>query len=383
MQIHGQPRAGEDLSTEIDLLMGTERDMKFLSLVNFLPKNFIATSDKHEWQDDRIDYETVSFTASAGGADWDTNNDITGLPVADAERAKLRVGDVLKLALPAAEAGELVVVKSIDDSGDTIDLWARGHGSTTATAQGAVAFTAKLVGNVQLDGSDPATAYYQAPTARYNRVQIFERDLAISGKVMRSKISKESERSRQRMIKLKSLLSQLNAAMWEGFLEEDSTNDVYTFRGIREAGSTTYNINGALTVAHVYGVVEAMINAGGSPSALHGSPTIIGRLERLMSTYVTSGVSEFNAKLTVNKIHMHGIDIEIHADRHCTNTELWALDYGRLAYGPQSSDEASGEFSAVVTAENGKQIKEQITGYFTMEEKQPAAAIVKGYGCTS
>ena len=383
MQIHGQPRAGEDLSMEIDVLLGTERDMRFLSLVNFLPKNFVATSDKHEWQDDQLDVETFTYVRGGAGTDWDDAADTTALPVVTAQITKLRVGDVLKLALPAAEAGELVVVKSISVAGQTIDVWSRGHGSTTATAQGAGTLTAKIVGNVQLDGSDPAEAYYTGPTARYNRTQIFERDIAIGGKVMRSKVSRESERARQRSIKLKSLLSQLNAAMWEGYLEEDSTNDVYTFRGIREAGSTTYNINGALTVAHVYGIVEAMLNAGGTPSALHGSPTIIGRLERLMAAYVVSGVSEYNAKLTVKKLSMHGLEIEIHADRHCTNTELWALDYSRLAYGAQSSEEASGEFQAVTITENLKQIKEQIAGYYTMEEKQPAASIVKGYGCTS
>lgn len=200
---------------------------------------------------------------------------------------------------------------------------------------------------------------------------------------MRSKISRESERARQRKIALKSLISQLNYAMWEGYLEEDATNELYSFRGIREAASTTYNINGALTVAHVYGVVEAMINAGGTPSALHGSPTVIGRLERLMSTYVVSGVSEYNAKLTVKKLSMHGLEIELHADRHCSNTELWALDYSRLAYGPMSSSEASGEFQAVTTTENLKQVVEQIAGYYTMEQRNPAASIVKGYGCTS
>jgi hypothetical protein len=383
MQIHGQPRAGEDLSMEIDLLMGTEKDMGFLSLFNFIPKRFTATSHKHEWQDDTLPLESISLTASGAGADWDTNNDITALPVAAAQWAKLRPLDVLKLALPTAEAGELVVVKSIDTAANTIELYARGHGSTTATAQGAAAFTAKIVGNIAKDGGNVADAFYKAPTERYNIVQIFERVLAISGKQLRSKISRESERARQRMIALKSLMSQLNYAMWEGYLEEDSTNELYSFRGIRESASTTYNINGALTVAHVYGVVEAMISAGGTPSALHASPTVIGRLERLMSTYVVSGVSEYNAKMTVKKLSMHGLEIELHADRHCTNTELWALDYSRISYGAQSSAEASGEFQVVTTTENLKQVVEQVAGYYTMEIRNPAAAIVKGYGCTS
>ncbi len=379
MQTFGQPRVGEDLKSEIDVLLGGEKDMRFLSLVNFIPQNFVATAHKHEWQDDEIPATSITYARGGAGTDWDDVADTTALPVVTAQITKLRVGDVLKLAT----GGELVVVKTISVSGQTIDVWSRGHGASTATAQGAGTLTAEIVGNIQIDGSDPASEHYQAPTARYNVVQILEDVLAVSGKVMRSKTSRESERARQRVLKLKRLLKMLNRAMWEGYLEEDSTNGIYSFRGLREAAATTYNIGGALTVAHVYGAVEAMINAGGTPSAIHAHPTVLGRLERLMSTYVTSGPSEFNAKLTVKKISMHGLDIELHADRDCVNTEMWVLDYSRLAFGPMSSDDASGEFQAVTITENLKQIKEQIAGYYTMEQRQPSASIVRGYGCTS
>lgn len=378
MQRVGQPRAAEDLSMEIDVLMGSERDMDFLSLIKYLPKRVKASSYKHEWQNDAIHYETISVTASGAGADWDTNNDITDLPVAAGEIVKLRVGDILKL-----KTGELVRVKTIDLANNDISLDQRGHGSTTAAAQGALSFTIYIVGNAAADGADPASEFYRAPSEKYNHVQIFERVFGIGGYVMRSKTSKESEISRQRKIHLTSLLSQLNAAMWDGYLEADTTNKVYTMRGLREAGSTTYNINGALTVAHVYGVVEAMITAGGTPSALHAHPTVIGRLERLMPTFITSGVSEADAKLTVKKINMLGREIEIHSDRHCVNTELWCLDYSRLGWGAQSSDEYSGEFGAVVLTNNKNQYKEQIEGFFTLEDRQAAASIVRGYGCTS
>jgi hypothetical protein len=381
MQTFGQPRVGEDLKAEIDVLLGNDRDMKYLSLFNFLPKNFVATAHKHEWIDDSIPATNFTFARGGTGTDWDDAADTTGLPVVTAQITKLRVGDVIRLPLPAG-AGELVVVKSISISGQTIDVWSRGHGSTTGTAQGASG-TAEIVGNTQIDGSDPMDPSYAAPTEKYNVVQIFEDDLAVSGKVMRSRSSRETERSRQRALKLKRLLKMLNRTLWEGYLEEDTTNSIYTFRGIRESAATTYNINGALDVAKIYGCVEAMITAGGSPSAIHAHPTVIGRIERLMSSYVVAGVSEYNAKLTVNKLSMLGQEIELHADRDCVNTELWVLDYSRLAFGPMSSDEASGEFQAVTITENLKQIKEQIAGYYTMEQRNATAAIVKGYGCSS
>lgn len=233
MQKMGQPRAGEDLSMEIDLLMGQEKDMKFLSLVNFLPKNVKATNRKHEWRDDSLSPESFTYERGGAGTDWDTNNDITGLPVVTAQIAKLRVNDVLKLA-----SGEEVVVSAIDVANQTIDVEARGHGATTAAAQGAGTLTGYIIGHAAKDGGDPESEFYYAPTEVYNIVQIFERNLAVSGMVMRSKVSRESERSRQRAKILKELLSQLNFSMFESYREEDSTNNTYTMKGLREFGST-------------------------------------------------------------------------------------------------------------------------------------------------
>lgn len=373
-------REKEDLSNEIDVLFESERDMSMLSFINFIPKNLIATAEKHEWMDDEMPAETLSLTASGAGADWDTNNDITALPVAAAQIVKLKVGDILMLPLPATSLAERVRVKSIDLSANTIELDSRGWGGSTATAQGAVAFTAKIIGNAQEDGADPMLPCAQAATERYNYTQCFEDVVGVSGKVMRSKISSESERARQRMIKLKRLLSQLNNTLWNG--ARDKSGEKASMAGLRITSTTTSNVGGALDKPKLYLGVEAMIAAGGSPCAIHGSAVAIGKVEQLLSDYVTSGASEYNAKLTVSKVQMLGLTIELHVDKHMIDSELAVLDYSRISYGPQSSDEASGEFEAYVIEENAKQIKEQIAGYFTLEQRQPAASCVRMYGIT-
>lgn len=378
MQVEGQPRALEDLSMEIDVLFESERDMKLLSLYNFLNSGLSTSNEKVEWQDDQMPPETFSAIASGAGADWDTNNDIAGLPVVTAQITKLKVGDVLELP-----SGEHVIVSAISVAGQTIDLYKRGWGGTTAAAQGAAALTIKIIGNAQVDGSDPMDESYYAPTERYNYVQIFEDALAVSGKVMRSKISREAERARQRGIKLKRLISQLNNALLNGSREKLSASNLATFQGIRNTLTTTSNINGALTVAKVYTMLTTMIAAGGSPSAFHGSAVIIARLEQLFSAFVTSGVSEYNAKMTVKKLDILGMSIEIHVDKHMIDTELYLLDYGKIKFGTMDSDEAKGSFASYVITENGKQIQEQIVGYYTCKIMQPAAAGVRGYGCSS
>lgn len=377
MQVAGTPRSQEDLSLEIDVLNGSEKDLQLLSFWQFLPKGLSVDHEKHEWQDDQMPPETLSVTASGAGADWDTTNDITALPVVTAQITKLKVGDVLQLPT----GGEHVIVSSINTAGQTIDLVKRGWGGTTATAQGTAAFTIEIIGNAQVDGSDPQEASYYAPSEKYNYVQIFEDVLAVSGKVMRSRISRESERARQRALKLKRLLSQLNYAILNGSREK--TSDRTTFQGLRNASSSTYNVNGALTIAKVYAILTQMIDAGAFPTALHGSPTIIGRIEQLMAAYVTSGVSEFNAKLTVKRISVLGHDIELHVDKHMVDTEILALDYTRLRIGTMDSADAKGAFAAYTLEENGKQIKEQIAGYYVFEQKQQAASCVRAYGCTS
>ena len=378
-QVMGQPRAAEDLSMEIDVLFEQERDMKLLSLVNFLNSGLSTSNEKHEWQDDQMPPENFAFVRGGAGTDWDNVATITALPVATVQLAKLKIGDVIMLPLPAG-AGEQVIVKAINTAGQTIDVYKRGSGGTTATAQGASG-TGYIIGNAQVDGSDPMAGNYYAPTARFNYVQIFEDALSVSGKVMRSKVTRESERARQRALKLKRLISQLNFALLNGAIENSS--GVATFNGLRNVASTTYNIAGALDIPKTYAMVIAMISAGGSPSAIHGSATGISRIEKLMSTFIAPSISDYNAKLTVNKIQMLGLTLELHIDKHMIDTEFLVLDYGRIRYGTMDSAEAKGAFSAVTITENLKQIQEQIAGYYTCEVKQPSAAIVKGYGCTS
>ena len=375
MQTAGQPRAAEDLSLEIDVLYESERDMSLLSMVRFIPSGLSVMNEKHEWQDDTMPPETFTAQAGGAGATWDTTGVIANMPVVTAQIGKLKVGDVIELP-----SGEHTVVESINVAGQTIDLAKRGWGGTTAAAQGTGLLTIKIIGNAQVDGSDPQSETYYAPTAVYNYVQVFEDVLAVSGKVMRSRISRESERARQRGIKLKRLMSQLNYAIINGSREK--YNDRTTFQGLRNASGSTYNVAGTLTVAKVYAMVIQMINAGGSPSAIHGSATGISRIEMLMSAYVTSGASEFNAKLTVKKLSMLGMDIELHVDKHIIDTEFLVLDYGRLRIGTMDSADAKGSFQAYTITENGKQIKEQIAGYYTFEQKQQSASCVRAFGCS-
>lgn len=123
-------------------------------------------------------YTTPSFsaTASTGSADWDTTNDITALPVASNLIDRITVGDMLLLPT----GNEIVVVKSVDRTGNTIDLYERGSGDTSGTAQGTAAFTIKIVGNAHIEGTVDAEAMAEQTAKVTNYCQIVLESIDLS-----------------------------------------------------------------------------------------------------------------------------------------------------------------------------------------------------------
>jgi len=386
MLITTDRREREDLSTIIDILKLKDDDMKYLSFVNFLPsivKTFgkKVTAQKHEWLDDLARYDTISVTASGAGADWDTVNDITALPVVTAQITKLRVGDVL--LLPTGD--EVVVVSVIDVSGQTIGLYSRGWGSTAGTAQGAVAFTIKIIGNAQKENSDPIDADFTPQTANYNYTQIFESVAAITGTLRRSRMAHNGdELSFQEVKKLKECLKELNYTLLEGIMDLDATNHVATMKGLREFAGTTSNVAGALTVAKLYTAVAAHIAAGFYPSAIHGSALAIGEIEALYLGAVRTVVSDRQAGTKMSVVSLMGYEVELHIDKHIRDAEMLILDYNRIGYGPLDggAEGQSGDFAVypLMDKRHGKQFASQILGEYTLQVSN--GAVTRCYGIT-
>jgi len=362
-------REREDLSGVIDILKLKDDDMKYLSFVNFLPSIVKAfgkkvTAQKHEWLDDAARSESIEVTASGDGADWDTDDDITSLPVTEADQAKLRVGDVLLL-----DTDEVVIVKSI--AALAIDLYARGHGSTTAAVLAHdSAHTCYIIGNAQIENDDPIDANHTTQTARYNYCQIFEDVAQISGTIRRSKMANGDELDFQVVKKLKELMRSLNYSLVEGIKNLDSTNKIGTLGGLREFISNTSNVAGALTVANLYTAVISHVDAGLYPSAIHGSPTTIGDIEQLYQGAVRTKVSDKRGGTEINVVVILGYEIELHVDKHVRSTEALILDYNRIGYGPLDGGVKgqSGAFASypIWAKRNGKQLGTQVLGEYTM-----------------
>lgn len=116
----------------------------------------------------------ISVTASGGGADWDTNNDITALPVSSGTIDRITIGDVLLIE------SEIVVVSAVDRSGNTIDVYERGAGDTSAAAHGTSALTVKIIGNSHRESKVDGTAMAEDTAKLTNYMQLVQETVDLS-----------------------------------------------------------------------------------------------------------------------------------------------------------------------------------------------------------
>lgn len=369
-------RERESLSDVVDVLLASDRDMQFLSFVKNLRRpQTPVIAQKHEWLDLSARATSISLTASGAGADWDTNNDITGLPCAAAECAKLRVGDMLKLT-----TGEVVIVKSINSAAQTIDLIARGHGSTAASAQGAVAFTAEIIGNAQIEDGDPIDGNFQGLTAVYNYTQIFEDVADQSGTIRRSRLAGGDSLDMAVALKLKELMRTLNRSIIWGIRDLDTTNKIATMGGIREFFTGTKNINAALTLALVEATIVQAIDAGCTPSAIHASPGVISKISQLFTGNVRYETGDKKVGLSPATVNMSGLEIALLPDRDVLSSEMLVVDHDRVFLAPLEGNE-SGDWATYETInKNLKQWEKQVGGEFTIEVRNAAGAGIRAYG---
>jgi hypothetical protein len=347
-----------------------------LSFVNHLraPKSPII-AQKHEWLDISARPVEVTSGTSGTGVLWDSASATADLPINSSHTAKLREGDILLLG----DGLEQVIVKSVDTAANTIDVYARGHGSTDGAAQGETAFTIKIIGNAQIEDDDPIDAYFQGFTAGYNYTQIFEDVADQSGTIRRSRVSGGDTLDTAIMVKLKELMRQLNRACIYGVRNLDTTNKIGTMGGVREFFTTTKNINAALTLALLEATVVEAIDAGCNPSAIHASPDIISKISQLFVGNVRYQTTDRRAGLSVAVVNMSGLDIMLLPDRDVPSGEMLLVDHDRVFLGALNGNE-SGDWAVYETMnKNLKQWEKQVGGEFTMEVRSPAGAGVRAY----
>lgn len=210
----------------------------------------------------------VTLVASGGSADWDTTNDTTALPVAANQIDKITVGDVLLLPT----GGEMVVVKSVDRSGNTIDVYERGAGETSGTAQGTGSFTAKIVGNAHREGRVDGEAMAEGTDKFTNYMQLVEEivDLSLADTEQARKTGRTADTLRQEA--MERVMRDLARTAVYGVSRANTASIPGMTRGLLQwlalGTSNTTNVSGAFTETVLRDAFNALRVGGGSPNAI-------------------------------------------------------------------------------------------------------------------
>ena len=107
----------------------------------------------------------VTLGTIGSGTDWNSTSDTTALPITSGTISRLTIGDALLVE------DEIVVVKSVDRVGNTIDVYERGTGDTAAAAHTGT-LTALIVDNVHLEGTVDAEAMAEQTDKLTNYMKI-------------------------------------------------------------------------------------------------------------------------------------------------------------------------------------------------------------------
>lgn len=204
----------------------------------------------------------VSVTASAASTDWDTTGDSTALPVSPSDIDRITVGHVLKVE------SEIVVVKSVDRTGNTIDVYERGAGESSAAAHGTSAVTVTVVGNAHREGKVDGEAMAEGTSKFTNYLQLVEEIIDLSKvdtdqarKTGRTETTLKSEA-------LERVLNNLSKTAIHG-VSRAGTNSIPSMtRGLLEwlqlSGSLSTNVGGAFTQTSLDNLLNDVREKGGS-----------------------------------------------------------------------------------------------------------------------
>lgn len=214
-----------------------------------------------------------------GASNWD-DDDTTGLSMTSAGVKGLTVGHVLLVG------SEQVIVKSVNRSNNTIDVFARGAGGTTAASHTAGA-AFKVIGFAGEDEDLKNVESVNEVTAKYeNYVQtVFETvDWTNHGDLLTKGHSEESASillTREAAIRVAEMLARMSifgvkykqvskTTRWmsAGLLAQLTDNN----SGTRE--TLTYNASGDLTEAKLLAAIKQCIAHNGNPDTIWCSPTV-------------------------------------------------------------------------------------------------------------
>lgn len=222
-------------------------------------------TDKYQILNRNYTAPEIVVTASANGADWDTDDDITAMPVTSGGD-RIQVGDILLVD------SEIVVVKVVNSS-TSIDLYERGAGETTAVVHEEAAITVKIIGNCNEEGKVQGRALAEETSQEYNCLQLVEEIVDLSKadtdqarKVGKTEFVLKTEAMERVMHKLARTgiygTYRLNTADYPG-MTRGLLNHMEQLTGAIKTA-----VSGAFTETSLKNILDDVRNAGGSVNGI-------------------------------------------------------------------------------------------------------------------
>lgn len=348
-------------------------DPKLTTSLDLFPEFEPINTTKIKW----YDAKTYALEGEVGVGDWD-DTDTTGLPVS-AEFAQLvNVGDVLRVE------NEFVVVKAVDRTGNTVDVYGRGHGGTTAAAHDA-ADAIFILGNANVEGTVNGDSLLEDSIEQVNFTQIVEEPIEITLTAQKQKYLDVTDKLNDERTKaMTRALKKLNQAVLFGKPSAGSKTTPRSFGGLKHFIENTsdafnYNVAGAFTETHLKNVLLEMARRGGSPDTILCSPDIKSVINGFNASNTRYSREERMAGVLVDQYEGEGVGVlKIVADpflRHSfgemyvVNTrklgKTWFVD-DKLRFEPEPA--------------NSRTLKETLQGQLTVKVKDVVTDFARMYG---
>lgn len=208
----------------------------------------------------------VRVTASSSGSDWDTDSDTSDLPVDSDDIDRITIGDVLKVE------DEIVVVKEVDRGANTIDVYERGAGESSASAHGTSEITADIVGNAHEEGKVQPDAMAEGTTKFTNYMQLVEEvvDMSYADTEQARKTGRTGDVLKAEA--MERVMRDLARSAIYGVSREPASGQPSMTRGLLQwlglSGGISTNLGGSFTESSLRNILNDVREEGGSPNAI-------------------------------------------------------------------------------------------------------------------
>jgi hypothetical protein len=313
-----------------------------------------------------------------GAGDWFDGINTVGLPISPDFATLVNVGDVLEVE------GEYVVVKSVDRSAFTIDVFARGHGGTFGIAHFFGA-TIHILGNAQVEGTVDGDSLLEDTIEQVNYTQIVEEPIEVSITAQKQKFLDVTDKLNEERTKaMTRALKKLNQAVLFGRPSAGSKTTPRSFGGLKyfienTADAFNYNVGGFFTEDHLKNVLLEIARRGGSPDTILCSPDVKSvintfnasntrytRVERTAGNFVDryegEGVGVLNVVADPFLRHSFG---ELYLVNNRKLGKTWFVD-DKLRFAPEPA--------------NSRTLKETLQGQLTVKVKDVVTDFARMYG---